>query len=434
MERAGRAVECVALDSCGPGLRQDVRRGLGRHPPLSQPAAERPHAGDRCCLLDGRRTRALRSFGLAFPRAAHPAILSRPRRDPGHSLGATVRGAAGAGVESASVRVLGTVLVLIGLPVALALTEAISFYVSNRNNGTILDREYLLHVPASYDPTKPTPLVISMHAAGLWPAAQMEISRWNELADRQGFIVVYPSGAKSSGPRIFHVDKGPARMRDVRFISELIDKLEATYNIDPRRIYANGLSGLRTLLHDVRSDRGRRDGGGCTTPAVQLVYRRSPGADDCLSRDGRSGCSVQRRDVVGRARFVSKRPDLDQELGSKKRVRAEPERCCGGRGRHPSRLHGLRSQCGRGALHDPRRRSHLARRQAAAGMVRRNHQPQHRRHEPDVGVLPRASARESVVRLPFLALEPRRASAPHRHGVTRFVALERHSTAAAKWS
>src|SRR5260370_3338252 len=32
------------------------------------------------------------------------------------------------------------------------------------------------------------------------------------------------------------------RMAEVRFISELIDKLEAAYNIDPTRIYANGLS------------------------------------------------------------------------------------------------------------------------------------------------------------------------------------------------
>jgi polyhydroxybutyrate depolymerase len=31
-------------------------------------------------------------------------------------------------------------------------------------------------------------------------------------------------------------------MPDVRFISELIDTLEAKYNIDPNRIYANGLS------------------------------------------------------------------------------------------------------------------------------------------------------------------------------------------------
>jgi len=34
----------------------------------------------------------------------------------------------------------------------------------------------------------------------------------------------------------------PARMPDVRFISALIDTLEATYAIDPTRIYANGMS------------------------------------------------------------------------------------------------------------------------------------------------------------------------------------------------
>lgn len=155
-------------------------------------------------------------------------------------------------------RVLGTVLVLIGLPVVLALAEAVSFYVLNRNNGAILEREYLLHVPASYDRARPTPLVISMHGAGLWPAAQMEISQWNELAERQGFIVVYPAGVRGAGPRIWHVDAGPGLMRDVRFISALIDTLEATYNIDPARIYANGLSnggGMAFVLSCTMSDR-----------------------------------------------------------------------------------------------------------------------------------------------------------------------------------
>ena len=141
-------------------------------------------------------------------------------------------------------RVLGTVLVLIGLPVVLALTEAVSFYVRNRSNGTIVSsgvkREYLLHVPASYDRSKPTPLVISMHGAALWPAAQMETSQWNEVAERQGFIVVYPAGVQGTGPRIWHVDQGPGLMRDVRFISALIDTLEAAYNIDPTRIYEIG--------------------------------------------------------------------------------------------------------------------------------------------------------------------------------------------------
>src|SRR2546427_8078675 len=47
-------------------------------------------------------------------------------------------------------------------------------------------------------------------------------------------------------------------MRDVRFISELIDTLRAAYNIDPTRIYANGLSiggGMAFVLSCTLSDR-----------------------------------------------------------------------------------------------------------------------------------------------------------------------------------
>jgi polyhydroxybutyrate depolymerase len=153
------------------------------------------------------------------------------------------------------------VLVIIGLPVVLVLIAAVSISVLNRTNGTIFSsgqkREYLLYVPSSYDRAKPTPLVISMHAAALWPAHQMNTSRWNKLADEHGFIVVYPSGT-GVGPRIWHVDRGAGLMRDVKFISDLVDTLEAAYNIDPTRIYANGLSnggGMAFVLSCALSDR-----------------------------------------------------------------------------------------------------------------------------------------------------------------------------------
>src|SRR6266852_8812082 len=101
---------------------------------------------------------------------------------------------------------IGAALVIIGLPVVLVLIVALSIYVLNRTTGTIVSlgekREYLLHVPKSYDRAKPTPLVISMHGAGGWPAQQMNLSRWNRLPDEHGFIVVYPSG--SGVPRIWH--------------------------------------------------------------------------------------------------------------------------------------------------------------------------------------------------------------------------------------
>jgi polyhydroxybutyrate depolymerase len=165
-------------------------------------------------------------------------------------------------MESTSVnrrtRLIGAVLILLGLPAVLALSEAVAFYVRNRNNGSIVSsgekREYLLYVPRTYDRARPTPLVISMHGAGGWPVQQRDMSRWNRLADEHGFIVVYPAGTGGAGPRIWRM----GGERDVRFIADLIDTLEAAYNIDPARIYANGLSnggGMAFVLSCTLSDR-----------------------------------------------------------------------------------------------------------------------------------------------------------------------------------
>ena len=144
--------------------------------------------------------------------------------------------------------VIGAVLCCIGLPPVFVLVNAASFYSVNRTNGPIVTsagqmREYILYVPKSYDRTKPSPLVISMHGAENWPSFQMNLSQWNKAADEHGFIVVYPAG-DGGGPKVWHMRgyRTPSRMPDVVFISELIDTLEGSYNIDPARIYANGIS------------------------------------------------------------------------------------------------------------------------------------------------------------------------------------------------
>jgi poly(3-hydroxybutyrate) depolymerase len=158
---------------------------------------------------------------------------------------------------------LRAVRVLLAAPVALAMVSCVSFYARNRDNGGFVssgeERTYRLYVPKSYDRGRPTPLVISLHGGGLWGAAQMEMSRWNAVADEHGFIVVYPSGAGGRGPRAWHVGAvGGDSARDVRFIAELIDTLKASYDIDPTRIYADGLSnggGMAFLLSCTMSDR-----------------------------------------------------------------------------------------------------------------------------------------------------------------------------------
>lgn len=160
-------------------------------------------------------------------------------------------------------RAVAAVLAILAAPLGLALAEAVWFYRHHANDGAIVSsgrrREYVLHVPKSYDPARPTPLVISMHGAGLWPVIHMEMSRWNEVANEHGFLVVYPAGLGAVPVWRLGEHPGPTtRDRDVRFIADLIDALKARYNIDPARIYADGLSnggGMAFALSCTLSDR-----------------------------------------------------------------------------------------------------------------------------------------------------------------------------------
>ena len=143
-------------------------------------------------------------------------------------------------------RTLAAVLLCVTLPGIVASVEGVAFYARNRGNGVIVEGEhargYLLHLPKNHDRSRPTPLVISLHGGGLWGAAQRDISGWSELADREGFIVVYPSGAGRASPRSWETHPGPGRRNDIDFLTQLIDTLIAKHNVDPARVYVNGLS------------------------------------------------------------------------------------------------------------------------------------------------------------------------------------------------
>jgi poly(3-hydroxybutyrate) depolymerase len=173
-------------------------------------------------------------------------------------------------------------LALLAAPLVLSVAMFVSFHVRQRDNGRLVsggdERTYLLHVPQSYDPRRPTPLVISLHGGALWGAAQMDVSGWNAVADEHGFIVVYPSGLRTAGPRAWRSGQGGPTSRDVRFIADLIDTLAVSYNVDPARIYADGLSnggGMAFLLSCTLGDRIAAVG--MVGPALFLPWR---GCDD----------------------------------------------------------------------------------------------------------------------------------------------------------
>lgn len=159
----------------------------------------------------------------------------------------------------------GAALALLSLPAFVVAASAANFRVNNRDEATIADGaiSYTVYIPASYDFTKPAALVLSFHGASLWGRAQQALSGWDDVADREGFIVVYPTAAVGDGPRAWHV-AAPQRVlvqsrgyvdnvlpADVHYVSALLDALQSRYNIDAKRIYANGLSnggGMSWLL------------------------------------------------------------------------------------------------------------------------------------------------------------------------------------------
>ena len=256
--------------------------------------------------------------------------------------------------------VLATVLVLIGLPALLVLSEAVWHHIRNRHNGSIVSsgetREYVLHVPKNYDRARPTPLVISLHGGALWGAAQMVISQWNGVAEREGVIVVYPSGSRGDGPRHWETNDEPSLMREVRFIADLVDTLSAGYHIDSRRIYADGLSnggGMALVLSCRLSDRIAAIGMVAAAHFLPWDWCTERRAVPIIAfhRDGRPGDSISRRSHMGGSGPVSEHPDLHGESGPEKPVQNGARRLRRRGRRDPECLLALCRRRGRAALH-----------------------------------------------------------------------------------
>lgn len=99
-------------------------------------------------------------------------------------------------------------------------------------------RQYRLHIPPDYQSSKPIPLVLGFHGAGGSEADFESHSGFSALADQAGFIVAYPQGL---GSDISNWNTMP-NSTDVPFVRDLIDSLARRCKIDPKRIYATGIS------------------------------------------------------------------------------------------------------------------------------------------------------------------------------------------------
>ncbi len=104
-----------------------------------------------------------------------------------------------------------------------------------------ISRTYLVHLPPAYDRHARLPVVLAFHGGGGAGEGMMKLTGFNRVADREGFVVVYPNGLSGSwnDGRPEH-PAGPAD--DVGFVKDLTRRLARDLPIDKKRIYATGMS------------------------------------------------------------------------------------------------------------------------------------------------------------------------------------------------
>ena len=122
-----------------------------------------------------------------------------------------------------------------------------------------LQRRYLVHLPRSFDNTKRFPVVLVFHGISGSPEIMRQLTRMNEVADRDGFLVVYPEGiGKSWNAGGCCAEAAHSEADDVGFVSGLLEDLEKIYPVDSSRIYAAGLDNGGMMAYRLARELSRR--------------------------------------------------------------------------------------------------------------------------------------------------------------------------------
>ncbi len=150
------------------------------------------------------------------------------------------------------------------------------------------------YVPTTYDPTKKTPLVISLHGGLMTGWGQAVYTSWTMVAERDNFIVVFPNAHTR---RLWTLEateletninaQMPDEIKqnladneanpDIRWLMTLMKYLKDKYYVDEERIFMQGMSNGNMFTSQFARYFGNQltaaSGAGGGTPNPRLLYR-----------------------------------------------------------------------------------------------------------------------------------------------------------------
>ncbi len=163
-------------------------------------------------------------------------------------------------------------------------------------------RRYIVYTPNGYDSMKYYPVIFNFHGGGMTPAEQMLYTKFNQAADKYGFIAVYPKGINED----WNVGFGMSYKNgtdDIGFTEALLNQIEKDYKIAPTKVFATGLSRGGFFCHRIAAELPHRFSAvasiGASLPDSVAYYNKSESeigvlivngtADKVVNYNGKAG-------------------------------------------------------------------------------------------------------------------------------------------------
>ncbi len=126
------------------------------------------------------------------------------------------------------------------------------------------DRYFILHVPESYVPTKPSSLIMAFHGGGgnMNIQYQDQYYRLVSASEKFGFIIAFPNGhspVASGKVATWNAGRccGDARdqgVKHVEIVKDMVSKIKTLVNIDSSKVFAIGMSNGGMMSYKLACD------------------------------------------------------------------------------------------------------------------------------------------------------------------------------------
>jgi polyhydroxybutyrate depolymerase len=141
-----------------------------------------------------------------------------------------------------------------------------------------VNRTFIYYAPPNLDPNKPAPIVFVPHGALMSGQQMYDITGYAAIADREGFVAIFPDGEGVMSLAPWNVGTGDcgagglvsALGNDQAFIDAMLDFAEADQCIDSEHVYMTGFSMGGYFSHET----------GCLRTDIRAVGPHSGGTHD----------------------------------------------------------------------------------------------------------------------------------------------------------